>query len=362
MSFPYAVIQIENSCFANQLVGGLTVRARVMRFLTQAGFCVVDKVSIGDAFLLVRGDAQYGLATFRKVRALLGTVSLDFFCRDGSALPISWHVAGTELSSAQVQILDVPPVLQTAETSTRALEQLAVCCLDAMFKEIFDATEGWVARGINKRLSFPLTKTLLNTSLTPNVLTMLIFVMGLCGAFFVASSNYGLRVLGVSLLQLNSILDGCDGEMARIKGLSSKLGAWMDTVADDILNNVLFVALVVGVYRETGNSFLLTLGGTTTLASLGVSFYIYRFLLKNGTANAAHFRLSWEVVVVNEAKSKSLFDLVKPVLKRDFFILVIWLFVILNLRSALILISALPVWVAFLLYTASFIYEKRKSL
>ena len=76
MSFPYAVIQIENSCFANQLVGGLTVRARVMRFLTQAGFCVVDKVSIGDAFLLVRGDAQYGLAGVVMISTIILAIGL----------------------------------------------------------------------------------------------------------------------------------------------------------------------------------------------------------------------------------------------------------------------------------------------
>jgi phosphatidylglycerophosphate synthase len=358
MSVFFAVIQTENTSFANQLVGGLTVQDRVKRLLTQAGFHVVDAVAAGTPFLSVRGDAQYGLATFSKIKALLGPVDLGFSSRDGSTLPISWHVSG---GLQQRVSLDSPSVFQTGETAQRALEKLAESCLETMFKEIFDATEGWVARGINKRFSFPLTKILLNTSLTPNVLTVLIFMMGLCGAFFVASSSYGLRVVGVSLLQFNSILDGCDGEMARIKGLSSKLGAWMDTVADDILNNALFIALIVGVYREMENSFLLTLGGLTTLASLGVSFFIYRFLLKNNTANAAHFRLSWERSTGHEPQAKSLFDRVKPVLKRDFFILVIWVFVVLNLRPALILLSALPVWSAFLVYTASFIHEKMKA-
>ena len=43
-------------------------------------------------------------------------------------------------------------------------------------------------------------------------------------------------VLGSLLVQLQSILDGCDGEIARLKFKSSKVGEWLDNILDDQVN------------------------------------------------------------------------------------------------------------------------------
>ena len=39
-------------------------------------------------------------------------------------------------------------------------------------------------------------------------------------------------LVGGLLIQLASIIDGCDGEIARLKQMSSARGAWLDTVLD----------------------------------------------------------------------------------------------------------------------------------
>jgi CDP-L-myo-inositol myo-inositolphosphotransferase len=43
---------------------------------------------------------------------------------------------------------------------------------------------------------------------------------------------YAAGLVGGLLVQLASIIDGCDGEIARLKHMSSARGAWLDTVLD----------------------------------------------------------------------------------------------------------------------------------
>jgi CDP-L-myo-inositol myo-inositolphosphotransferase len=50
-------------------------------------------------------------------------------------------------------------------------------------------------------------------------------------------------VAGFACQQLQSILDGCDGELARVRMQQSKLGAWLDTFVDDVLNVLITAAI-----------------------------------------------------------------------------------------------------------------------
>jgi phosphatidylglycerophosphate synthase len=244
---------------------------------------------------------------------------------------------------------------------------------DRLFAEIRAQTCGVVARHLNKRLSFPLTRVLLRYPVTPNQITVVNFCIGLAGCLLLLSPVWAWRVAGAALIQVHSVLDGCDGEVAKIKGLHSRLGAWLDTIADDVLNNVMFVCLFVGLYRESGAALVFWLGITTTVASLGMSFFIYDFLIRNHTQNAAHFRLSWqrEAPVGGEGRAgggnqldrvrQGWFGRIKFLLKRDFFILVVLLCVVLNARPFLLVLASVPVWTGFLLYAASYFYGLRKD-
>ena len=54
-----------------------------------------------------------------------------------------------------------------------------------------------------------------------------------------ATGRYFWVVLGWPLEHTQSVLDGCDGELARVSFQQSKLGAWLDTFVDDVLNVVI---------------------------------------------------------------------------------------------------------------------------
>lgn len=100
-------------------------------------------------------------------------------------------------------------------------------------KILTDSSAGWVARKLNKPISLTLSSRLAATPLRPNHLTFVNLLVGAASALVVAQPGYGHLVLGAALFQLASILDGVDGELAKFRLESSRLGAWLDTFVDN---------------------------------------------------------------------------------------------------------------------------------
>lgn len=235
---------------------------------------------------------------------------------------------------------------------------------DKKLKEIYQNTEGWIARLLNKKISFALTRLLVKTPVTPNQITVANLFFGLLGCFFLISTSWPLRVVGALIIQLHSIIDGCDGEVAKLKGTSSRLGAWLDTIGDDVVNNAMFFSLSVGVSRTYQSETLFLFCLLSSLASLGMSFFIYHNLITRGKQNAADFQLSWAKPSETQKTPPTLFDKVKPILKRDFVLFFVALMVIFDLRLVLMGFF-IPIWMGFFLYLASFIYgivKKTKTI
>ena len=91
-------------------------------------------------------------------------------------------------------------------------------------------SDGPVSRHLNRRVSsLVTTHIIVKTSLTPNQLTVLIFLFSMLA--FPAYLS-GLYWLGALIAQLGSMLDGCDGELARLKNMSTPQGAFYDSVLD----------------------------------------------------------------------------------------------------------------------------------
>jgi phosphatidylglycerophosphate synthase len=102
---------------------------------------------------------------------------------------------------------------------------------------------GVVAKWINRPISIRLSRHLVRSRITPNQTTMFAFAVGLLGIISILRGGYWNAVLGTALLQANSILDGIDGELARIRHQTSEFGAYLDSVCDEVLNAGLLVAV-----------------------------------------------------------------------------------------------------------------------
>lgn len=132
-------------------------------------------------------------------------------------------------------------------------------------------TDGLVARNLNRPISQSLSRLLVQTRVTPNQVSFLVLMVLMVSVWILAQGTPLGFVIGMLLFHLASVLDGCDGEIARAKFLESPLGSWLDTSVDLLGNALLALAVAVGLSRQPGlpvelrNTYLLE-GVLTTLA------------------------------------------------------------------------------------------------
>ena len=152
--------------------------------------------------------------------------------------------------------------------------------------------EGPVDALINWRFSMPITRWLSQRSLavTPNHVTILAITIGIIASVLASRGTYvAIAVAGV-LLEINSILDSVDGELARLRFQYSKVGQWLDNLSDDIVDN-LFIAMVGyglgGIWQWLG----LAAACGRVLVSLTTYVSVYR---RTGTGDVFAFRWWFE--------------------------------------------------------------------
>lgn len=100
--------------------------------------------------------------------------------------------------------------------------------------------DGLVSRYLNRPISRALTRLLLRHPVTPDAWTWLIFPIPIVAALVLARGSYWSFVGGFVLFQVFSVLDGCDGEIARAKFMESESGRRLDDFFD-VLSNILLV-------------------------------------------------------------------------------------------------------------------------
>ena len=128
-------------------------------------------------------------------------------------------------------------------------------------------TDAKVARW-NRGMSLPISIALIPTPLTANQLSVMLVGLGLYAAWLFSTGHYLAGVLGAFLSLAASVLDGCDGEIARLKYQESALGCWIETVGDYSYYIAIFVGLTVGAVRRTGWEAFYWIGGAAIAGSL----------------------------------------------------------------------------------------------
>ncbi len=112
-----------------------------------------------------------------------------------------------------------------------------------MLKGLRTPGDTLVSRLMNRRISIWVTSKIMGTGITPNMITTFNFILGIAGVlclWFVP--GYMKTVLAGTFIQLSSILDGCDGEIARLKYQGSKFGAKFDDFSDEITNFLFYTS------------------------------------------------------------------------------------------------------------------------
>ena len=108
--------------------------------------------------------------------------------------------------------------------------------------------DGSISKYINRPISKWITSKIIDYPLTPNQISIAVFFISVFSGLIISIEGYFFLLLGALLAQLSSILDGCDGEIARLKLLESKFGGWFDRVLDRYSDLFILMGLTFHTY------------------------------------------------------------------------------------------------------------------
>ncbi len=135
--------------------------------------------------------------------------------------------------------------------------------------------DGFISRYLNRPISRMFTRLLLRFPITPNAWTLLIFPIPVAASIILLHGTYWSLLWGLVLFQVFSILDGCDGEIARARFLESERGRRLDDLFDILSNVLLAVGLGFGLARQANfaghSGWFYAVEGLTTAVLIGVN-------------------------------------------------------------------------------------------
>ena len=150
---------------------------------------------------------------------------------------------------------------------------------------IFERNSGehWAGKLYVRRYSPYLTRLLLRTRLTPNVVTGAMIVVGVLAAAVLSFPGVLPAVAVVLLIQLQILLDCSDGELARWREQYSAAGVYLDRFGHYLTETLLPIGL--GIRADGGWD---SIGGYTTL---GLVAAVLALLVRTESALVAVARL-----------------------------------------------------------------------
>jgi phosphatidylglycerophosphate synthase len=182
-----------------------------------------------------------------------------------------------------------------------------------LYRILIKPQDNAITRYLYRPVSFPLTRLLVWTPITPNQVSYAVAALVAVGCWLTAHASMNLAVAGTAIILAASYLDCCDGEIARVKLMSSRLGAWIDTVVDELSSLGYMAALGWHCHLAFGRGFFVAHGLAQGLdpgfdpwlaaiaigvATYGWSMYCiyYNIIVGVGSANSQDYAGRFEVV------------------------------------------------------------------
>ena len=333
---------------ASMHVAGLSVVERSLKQMDRMGLSII-----------VASDGSCPLPKYLPPTALLRRVP-----RPDELAALRRELAGVPEVGAD----EVRPANGSLESGMKVMDEASRRKAEsAIFSELMRGDLGFVARYLNKPVSFFITRHLLcHLPITPNQVTLGAAMVGLLGGVCIATGNYALMVWGFFLAHLQSILDGCDGELARVRFQQSAIGEWLDTLVDDGLNIVIFACLGFGLHRATGSSLLLVAGMVASLMHVAYDVVALNEVRRQGESGEI-IKVRWRLTGSDNMKTRLSSKRTSPLIvlytlgRRDFFVLAFLIYALLGVPK-LALIHALGIAVPlFVIATVQVIWRLRGS-
>jgi phosphatidylglycerophosphate synthase len=150
------------------------------------------------------------------------------------------------------------------------------------------AADGIWSTFVLRPLSIPVTWIALRLGLSANAVSWISAVIALAGGIMFGMTGFWVSLTGILLLNLFSILDCVDGNVARVRETAGPWGGWSDAVVGFIAYSAIFLASGVYVFLRGGWWPVLLVTGITSSANLltRVAYQKYK-TIEPGTAEGS---------------------------------------------------------------------------
>ena len=190
---------------------------------------------------------------------------------------------------------------------------------DWLLRGLIKETDGFMSRHVERRISVAISRWLAPMRITPNAMTLISVGVGLLGAPFFLSSLPGYQLTGALLFLLHSILDGCDGELARLKFMESRWGGILDFWGDNVVHVAVFLCLAIGWSVAAQAAWPLILGVTAVAGTVLSAGFTYWYTMRASTKSGPLF------TSVSRSKDSRLSRMADVLARRDFIYVVVLL-------------------------------------
>lgn len=143
------------------------------------------------------------------------------------------------------------------------------------------------------------TRPLLKTRITPNQITIFWLILQLIGALFMIKGTYVYNLIGVILYTLATLFDYIDGQIARIKKISTYKGIFLEELGIYFGSSIFMLFFSLGVAAQYKNNYYFILGIISTLA------IIYSKLAVVNPSSYSRFQQEKLLTVRNKVSTRS---------------------------------------------------------
>jgi phosphatidylglycerophosphate synthase len=231
---------------ASTRVAGLSLLARHVRTAARLGWAGTQVLVETDA---ERSEVEAALARDRPPAGhAIDVVGPSLAPPTGQVVSLALRAiyAQDDLARAATNGEDPRPLVEVDDPAgIPAIEQRL---MGRIRKSI--AHDGVVAYFLMRPLSRAITRAIVDTKITPNQVTMVALVFGVAGGLLAFGGGFERTAVGALLVWVGAVIDCVDGEIARLRLEGSRLGQWLDTLADDLTTFALVAGLGVGLCRD----------------------------------------------------------------------------------------------------------------
>jgi phosphatidylglycerophosphate synthase len=273
----------------------------------------------------------------------------DIFLFDADATPE--QIAADHPPSPGLPIVfEAPPLRMADDRDRKPAEQ-------RLLKALIKDSDGFMSVHFARPISISVSRRLAPLGVTPNQMTIVSGLIGLAAAPFFLSASPAIQIIGGLLFVAHSVLDGCDGELARLTFRESRLGGLLDFFSDNLVHVAIFTCMAIGWSLAEDASWPLFLGASALIGTAGSAAAVYWLTLRKKTSAGPVY------TSVSNAPSDKLTKVLDALSRRDFIylVLVLSMFGKANWFLALTAVGA-PVFLFLVLWTAGRDAQRRRAI